>query len=189
MKNKTITTVFILAIVFNLVFFVFLGLYIAKGNQQPYVALFYTTFMFAYHTDVRLLIAFLLVNTIKKRININAKKYNVTDAEFVRLSHLNVKRWKDKFVAWDKNQFVVHSLKDRENFERVMRNNICAEIIHWTCFVAGLFAIVIGCLMSISDWWIFVITAVVVTVYADIPPILIQRYNRHRLQKLKARLS
>ncbi len=189
MKNKTITTVTILTVVFNTLFFVCLGLYIAKGNQQPYVALFYTSLMFAYHTDIRLLIAFVLVGTVKNRINIDAKKYDVSDAEFARLSRLSVKKWKDKFIAWDKNQFVVHSLKDRTNFDRVMRNNICAEIIHWACFVAGMFAILIGCLLSPTDWWIFVITAVVVTVYADIPPIIIQRFNRHRLQKLKTRLG
>lgn len=120
---------------------------------------------------------------LQKKSKFIKKTYKISKKEFNFLNRLGVKKWKDSFVAWDKKQFVIKDLRNRENLEIVLRNNISAEIIHWICFIASFFSILFGCLMSLSEWWIYLVTAIVVPLLIDLPPILIQRFNRFRLQK------
>lgn len=183
MKNKTLVVGLIIAIILNLFLVAGIVLCIVFGFTMPYSTILITAFMFAYHCDVRILIAEIFTVFFRKRVNLLKKTYKISEKEFNFLNRLGVKKWKDNFVAWDKNQFVIKNLRNRENLELVLRNNISAEIIHWLCFAASFFSILFGCLMSLSEWWIYLTTAVVVPLLIDLPPILIQRFNRFRLQR------
>lgn len=184
MKNKTLMYGIILAIIFNLLFFVSLILCLVFSFKTPYFSIFITFLIFAYHIDIRLIFAEFVILVFKRNLNLHSKIFKVSDKDFKFLSKLKVKKWKDKFVAWDKSQFVITDLRDKSKVEFALRNNITAEIIHWACFFVGLFAILIGCLISPDEWWIYVVTAVLTSFLADFPPILIQRFNRYRLQRL-----
>lgn len=188
MKNKTLFVGAIIAIIVNLVFLLCGVLFAVCGYKSPYVALFITSLMFAYHTDVRILIGAIFTLT-KRKINVNKKVFVVRESEFKFLSKLGVKNWKDRFIAWDKSQFVLKDTRDKNQIEKVLKNNICAEVIHWVSFFVGFFAILIGCLISIDELWLYIITAVLTSLFADLPPILIQRYNRFRLQKIYSALA
>ena len=183
MKNKTLLVGLIIAIILNLFLVAGIILCCIFGITMPYSTILIIAFMFAYHCDVRILIAEIFTAFCKKRVNIFKKTYKISEKEFNFLTKLGVKKWKDGFVAWDKRQFIIKDLRNRENLELVLRNNISAEIIHWICFVASFLSILFGCLLSLSEWWIYLITAIVVPVLIDLPPILIQRFNRFRLQK------
>ena len=183
MKNKSFLAVLIITIILNLFFLTGIILYCIFGFTMPYSTILITAFMFAYHCDIRILIAKIFTVFCKKRVNLSKKTYKISKKEFNFLNRLGVKKWKDSFVAWDKKQFVIKDLRNRENLEIVLRNNISAEIIHWICFIASFFSILFGCLMSLSEWWIYLVTAIVVPLLIDLPPILIQRFNHFRLQK------
>lgn len=183
MKNKTLFVGAIIAIIVNLIFLVCAVLFAVHGYKLPYVALFITSLMFAYHIDVRILIGAIFTLT-KRKIDVSKKVFMVKENEFKFLSKLGVKNWKDKFIAWDKSQFVLKDTRDKNQIEKVLKNNICAEVIHWVSFFAGFFAILIGGLISIDELWLYIITAVLTSLLVDLPPILIQRFNRFRLQKI-----
>ena len=99
------------------------------------------------------------------------------------LSRMGVKRWKDRFWAWDRSLFVLQKL-DNERMAVVLQNNISAELTHWVCAFVGLLAIPFGLLLSMEEWAIYVITSVLTSLFADFPPICIQRFNRYRLQQI-----
>lgn len=183
MKNKSFLAGLIITIILNLFFLTGIILCCIFGFTMPYSTILITAFMFAYHCDIRILIAEIFTVFFKKRVNLSKKTYKISKKEFNFLNRLGVKKWKDGFVAWDKRQFIIKDLRNRENLEIVLRNNISAEIIHWICFIASFFSILFGCLMSLSEWWIYLVTAIVVPLLIDLPPILIQRFNRFRLQK------
>lgn len=187
--NKGLKDIIIMALIFNLVFIICLVLCCVFGFHAPYFALFITALMFAYHIDVRLIIGFLISKFVKPKINVHKKCFAITENEYRRLEKFGVKNWKDKFLTVFKHQFVIQDIKNKQNIEYVLRNNISAEIIHWVCFFVGLLAILIGCLLSISEWYIYVITAILASLLADVPPILIQRYNRYRVLKIAKRLQ
>ena len=183
MKNKTLFIGVVIAIIVNIIFLVCGVLFAVCGYRSPYVALFITSLMFAYHTDVRILIGTFFTLT-KSKINVNKKIFEIKENEFAFLSKLGVKRWKDNFIALYKNQFILKSTRDKNQIEKVLKNNIWAEIVHWVGFFVGFFAILIGCLISVDELWLYIITAVLTSLLVDLPPILIQRYNRFRLQKI-----
>ena len=184
MKNKTLHNLIVVCCVINLLFAVS-GILVAVYDKQPFVAIFITMFMFAYHADVRVVIGAVTNKLVKSRINVDKKCYTVSKKEFDFLSKLDVKKWKDKFVTLFSDQFTVST----NNIENVLKNNINAEITHHLCFAMGLLAIPLGWLISAEELWLYVATAVVASLALDLPPILIQRYNRFRLLKIKNRKS
>lgn len=185
-KNKSILNGIIIACVVNLLFLCSLFVCLAYGFNGVAFSIFITMLMIVYHTDVRIFIGVSLFLGLRKKMNIDNPCFKVGEKEFNRLNKLKVKKWKDKFVAWDRKQFVIRNGDNfQDNISLVLKNNINAEIIHWLCFFIGFFAIWIGCAISIDEWWIYLITSFVASFVCDLPPILIQRYNRFRLQKLR----
>lgn len=186
--SKSLKVGIVVACVVNALFLASLFVCIGLGYDEPQFSIFITLLMFAFHIDIRILIGGFFTLVCKKAINVNKKCFKVGEREYRFLTKLGVKKWKDKFVAWDRRQFVIG---DRENLQSgvasVLRNNISAEIIHHICFFAGFLSIWLGCAISISTWWVYLLTAILASFLCDLPPILIQRYNRYRLQRISSR--
>ncbi len=184
-KNKTLLGFIAASFLINAAFLVFLFLFLAFDGKQPYLALFITFLMFAYHIDVRLLSG-ALVSAFKGKINIEKKSHRISEKEYRRLTRLKVKKWKDRFPTLFKKQF---SLDKEGAVDEVLRSCINAEIVHWLCLVLGLGAIPLGCLLSLDELWLYALTSLLALLFFDLPFILIQRYNRFRLYKVKDRLD
>ena len=185
MKSKTIK---FCIVVFNLLFFVSLGLCIGFDFSQPYMAIFITMLMFAFHVDIRLVTAG-LTRLFAKNINFNSKIFKISTKEYEFLEKLKVKKWKDNYVTWNKNQFTLSLKLGEVSINRVLKNNVMAEITHIFCIITSSIAILVGCLLSKDEWWLYVLTTVLSDIFCDILPILIQRYNRYRLQKIQEKLK
>ncbi len=185
MKNKTLINGIIVTTLINLLFLVSLFLCIQYGFSGWRISVFITLLMFVYHTDVRIIIGTLFTFLFKQKININNKIYYVKESEYKFLSKLGVKKWKDKTITIFKNFFVVKDIHNEDTISYVLKNNICAEVIHWVCFFVGFISILIGCMLSADEWYIYVITAILASFLVDMPSILVQRYNRYRLQKIR----
>lgn len=97
---------------------------------------------------------------------------------------LGIRKWKDAFP--DMSRFVAKTVRkkagfsrDPEHVERLILETCSAEAVHWALMAAGLlFPILIGP----SGWICFFLY----NLLGNVPPILIQRYNRPRLKKLLA---
>lgn len=185
MKNKTLLFCLIAAIAVNIVFAISAALLLAMGKVQPFLALFITSLMFAYHIDIRLLSG-LLITPFKKRIRIDKKCHQISKAEFARLDKIRVKRWKDRYPTLFKGQF---ALTNDNSIDEIIRNNINSERVHWACCVLGMGAIPLGCVFSSDELWIYLATSLLSSFLLDLPLVLIQRYNRHRLYALRNMLE
>ncbi len=185
MKNKTLRNFIILASIVNVVFIVFLVLFLVFGHKQPYFALFITSLMFAYHIDIRIVIG-TLVSLFKSKIDVEKKIHRISEREFKNLTRLKVKKWKEKAPTLHQKQF---SLKDNQGLDVIIRNCINAEIVHWLCFFFGFGAIPLGCLLSFDELWLYILTSLVASLLSDLPFILIQRYNRYRLYSLRDKMA
>lgn len=181
--SKTLKNGIILLIFINLLFIISLALCICTNFKSPYFSIFITVLMFAFHFDFRALSG-LIFSAFKNKINVDNKIYNISEKEYQLLTKLKVKSWKDGFFAIDKKLFIIKTI-NKNNLEYVLKNNINAELIHIFCFFFGFISILIGCLISIEEWYIYLITAIITSFIVDFPPILIQRYNRYRLLKIK----
>lgn len=185
MKNKTLLAFVIVSSLINVAFLVFLILFFAFDGKQPYLALFITFLMFAYHIDIRLLSG-VLVSLFKGKIDIDKKAHRISEKEYGRLRKLKVKEWKGRFPTLFKKQF---SLTAPGGVDEVLRNCINAEIVHWFCLFLGLGAIPLGCLLSFDELWLYILTSLLALLFLDLPFILIQRYNRFRLYEVNDRLE
>ena len=175
----------LIASITNLAFILFLILCLVLDQKQPYLALFITFLMFAYHIDIRLLIG-LTVSSFKRKIDVEKKSHRISESEFKRLDKLKVKKWKDRCPTLFKGQF---ALKGGEAINEVILNSINAEIVHWFCFFLGFGAIPLGCLLSLDELWLYLLTSLLTSFFLDLPFVLIQRYNRYRLYSVKDMLA
>ena len=185
MKNKTLRNLIILASLTNVVFIVFLVLFLVFEHKQPCLALFITFLIFAYHIDIRILIG-TFVSLFKSRINVEKKIHRISEKEFKRLTKLKVKKWKEKAPTLFKSQF---SLKDSHGVDVIIQNCINAETVHWLCFFFGLGAIPLGCIFSLDELWLYILTSLITSLLFDLPFVLIQRYNRYRLYSLRDKIA
>ncbi len=181
MKNKTLLGCLILVATTNLAFIVFLILFLVFEGKQPYMALFVTFLMFAYHLDVRFLSGAIL-SPFRSRIDVDGKSHRISEAEFKRLNKLKIKKWKNCYPTLFKGQF---ALKGGKAIDEVIRSSINAENVHWLCFFLGLGAIPLGCLLSLDELWLYLLTSLLASLLLDLPFVLIQRYNRYRLYSVK----
>lgn len=187
MKNKNLLIAIFITIIVNILFLISLILIIVIGHKQPYPALFITLFMFAYHIDVRAIIG-ATISLFKGKININSSCFKISIKEFKFLNLLRVKQWKKHFVTLFENQFSVNNL-NLDNIEKILKNNINAEIVHTLCFFAGFLAVLFGWLLSPEELLLYIITSAIASMFIDLPAILIQRYNRFRLLKIKNKVE
>lgn len=176
-----------LTIIVNFIFLISIILCLVFNFVNPYFSIFITFLLFSFHMDYRIIVG-LTFSKFKNRIDINKDIYKISNKEFKFLNFLKVKSWKDRFIALDKRLFIIKTI-NKENVSYVLKNNISAEIIHWFCFFFGFVSILIGCLISLQEWYIYLLTAIIASFVVDLPPILIQRYNRYRILKIKDKIN
>ena len=181
--NKTLLAVIIYSVIVNFLFIASAVFLFVFGYKQPYIALFITLLMFAYHIDIRIIVG-MLVSCFKQKINVDNALFNVSQSEFRLLSFFKVRCWKDRFVTLYKNQFIL----EKNDIVSLLKNNINAELVHQICFFIGLLAIVLGYLVSPDELLLYVITSLLVSFLFDLPPVMIQCYNRYRLQNIKKKI-
>lgn len=103
-------------------------------------------------------------------------------ARYERL--LAIKRWKDRLpdgASWFKGGFAKASLRrrDPEHLARFLRETWRGELCHWTVLAF------IPLFFLWNPWWGDLVIALY-ALAANLPCILVQRYNRQRLQRVLA---
>lgn len=116
--------------------------------------------------------------------------YIVSPSEKKLHSLIKIPYWKDKLpqfnLLFDKSKLGSVTADHIDDF---IRETCKAEVVHLSIAVLGflslLFTFVTG---DASDFWIFLTIAVIIGL-CQIPFVLIQRYNRPRLLRLRDRLA
>jgi len=93
-----------------------------------------------------------------------------------------IKRWKDKLpdaASWFRGGFAKANLREAspEFLQRFLRETWRGEIVHWL----ALLALPLFCVWN--PWWAVLVNAAYAAT-ANLPCILVQRYNRARLHRL-----
>ncbi len=187
MKNKTLLRFIIISLILNVSFLASGILFAIFGHTQPYVAIFITLFMFTFHLDIRIIVGF-IGSLTRKKIKIDRKIYQISKKEYQFLSLLRVKKWKDHLSNMFKDRFSLDSKDIKERLMEVEQNDISAELTHWIGAFLSLGAIPLGYLISPEELLVYIITSVL-ALFFDLPFILIQRFNRYRLQNILLKIK
>lgn len=118
----------------------------------------------------------------KSWFNKDHKIYRVSQSERDFYLKLGVKKWKDKVpelgkvVNFRKNKLI--DPKDPKYIEKFITETRYAEVIHILCAISSLIL-----MWFVPSPYVFTVGVPVGVIYAflNIPPVIIQRYNRPRL--------
>lgn len=135
------------------------------------------TFTIMYHFWVRLIMGN-VSKLFKKHINYTQSFFKERKFEKKLYKFLRVKKWKGKALTYNPELF---SLKDNSLEE--IANTMCkSEIDHWINEVISLTTILFSIIWP-QLFWAFFISAIIAMIF-DSQFIIIQRYNRPRVQNL-----
>ena len=134
----------------------------------------------AYHFLVRLLVGGIFDAVMHNRADYTKPWYRVSGAEMRFYQKIRVKQWKHKMPTYDAAAFDA----SRHSWEELLQAMCQSELVHETNAVLSLVPI------AASVWWgafpVFLITSVLGAVF-DLLFVCMQRFNRARILKLKAR--
>lgn len=132
------------------------------------------TFTIMYHLWVRL-----IMGNVTKLFNVRYDQWWFKEWAFEKHVYkaLRVKRWKDKVLTYNPEQF---SVRDR-TLEELANSMSKAETDHWVNELISLSTLLFALLWG--KFWLFFASAVAAMLF-DGQFIVIQRYNRPRVKKL-----
>ena len=146
---------------------------------------------FAWHITYRPIMG-QIVGFFRPVLRLKLKRWKVSKREALFYEkYLHIKSWKDKVPAWNRNHFVLHlsDMKDINKVSQVLRYNISAEITHTANAILGILFAFVAFSPLVYKWlWAFLLASIIVSFIADVPFILIQRYNRARVMDIYLRL-
>lgn len=134
------------------------------------------------------IIAFLLHLIPQKSINYNAKFFNVNKNERKFYEKIGIRKWKDKIPEMGQ---LCHFKKDKissnelKYVDKFLVETCYAEIVHYGMIAVGLFIIIIIPFEYVLN---YSLPLVLINTFLNLPPILIQRYNRPKLLLLRQRI-
>lgn len=146
----------------------------------PFFVTAATTF---YHFAVRLLVGAVTRNHCRNLIRAESRWFLPRQWENRLYEALGVKQWKNRMPTYFPKDF---SLKEHTP-EEVVQNMCIAEVGHEINVICSFLPLLYSlCQPRLrGEWYIFAITGIL-ALGADVPFILIQRYNRPRVLRLQA---
>lgn len=124
----------------------------------------------------------------KKIFDCKRKRFVVSDREKKAYDRLKIKAWKDKIPEtgallkiFDKTK--VENPEDPAYLALFLRETAYAEVMHLYSAPLGFLLLLLA--PGVMKWTI-ALPVIMVNFCLQIPPVLVQRYNRHRIAKLYA---
>lgn len=134
----------------------------------------------AYHFVMRLCVGFLIHVIFKNNFDYRKKWFQEKSFEKKLYKKLKVKSWKDKMPTFNP---VFFDLKCNSS-EEIARAMCQAEIVHTIIFVLSFLPVLAT--IFFESFWVFFITSFLSANF-DIMFIILQRFNRPRILKMKKR--
>lgn len=140
---------------------------------MPFAITFGTFF---YHFAMRLLVGYIVPLCCSGKINSESKYFSEKKWERKLYKALKVKAWKDKMPTYAPESFSL----EKHSLEEIIDSTCVSELVHlviaFLSFIPLLFAIPFG------EFVVFFCTSIAACCF-DILFLIMQRYNRPRLQK------
>lgn len=171
----------IISIVTLLLTVCFALLYIHFGNGV-FLTVAISTGTTAYHFVFRLLVGYFFDATMKNKANYNKRWFCVGKGELKFYKFLKVKHWKDKMPTFDPKAFDVSN----RTWDQIAQATCQSELVHETNVVLSFLPIVAS--VWFGSIWVFVVTSVLSAIF-DLLFVFMQRFNRHRILRMQARLQ
>lgn len=107
------------------------------------------------------------------------------------LQFLNVKKWKDKIPNWGNVGGDLNSQRtlDESGVQNFIFQTCQGEIVHWFCIVSSLISAIILTIGRNDLFFRMILPIFIVYFIVNMLSILVQRYNRPRLQVLLKRVQ
>ena len=149
------------------------------NNTGIFVTLAITSLTIAFHFDIRLIIGN-IVPKFKNKININNSYYKLKKFEEKIYSKIKVKKWKSKVPTYEPDEFNT----EKNSLEEIIVNMCNSEIVHTINAVISYLPLIF------ISWFespiIFIVTSIFASIY-DLQFVIIQRYNRPRVMRIRER--
>ena len=183
MKRSRAVKMLIAAVASFVLLTVVFGLLYARLGYAWLLAIAITFFTTSYHFLMRIAVGESVTLLFKSReFNYDLPWYSQRSFERRLYAFLKVKKWKAEAITAKPEQFDVKS----RSIDELLHNMTQAELVHEICMVLSFVPLVF-----IRWWgapWAFIITSVLACLM-DSVFVIIQRYNRPRVMRLKKRMS
>ena len=155
------------------------GLY-RKTAGGALLALAITCGTFAYHFAMRLLVGLVFSRVMRNRADCGRRWYQAGRREMALYERLKVKKWKRNMPTYDPALFDprLHS------WDEIAQAMCQAELVHETIAVLSFLPIAAGAWFGAYP--VFIVTSVLAA-GCDLMFVMMQRYNRQRIMKLRRR--
>ena len=163
----------ILTILFVVLFYSF--------NYNIFYVLAITSGTTAYHFTMRLFVGYSINYFLDNKVNYNRKWFKVSDFEMKLYQILKVKKWKAKMPTYAPETFDL----TKHSLDEILMTMCQAEMVHEVI-------IVLSFVPLIAIFWLgsplaFIITSVLSALF-DLMFVIMQRFNRNRILRLKIKL-
>ena len=144
----------------------------------PFTITFGTT---AYHFIIRLMVGVGTDSIMHNQANYHKKWYQVSDFEMKIYQKLKVKKWKNKMPTFDADVFDI----TKHSWDEIIQATCQSELVHEINVFFSLLPIIAS--IWFDSFWVFLITSVLGAGF-DLMFVMMQRFNRTRILKLKRKL-
>ncbi len=151
---------------------------ILLGDIWITLAITFTTI--AYHFLMRLIVGFIYDRVMNNKADYSHAWFQVSTVENRIYRFLRVKKWKHKMPTYDPDVFS----PEKHSWDEIAQAMCQSELVHETIIVLSFVPIIW------SIWWgslgVFIITSICAALF-DMLFVILQRYNRPRILRLKER--
>lgn len=176
--SKVMKIISCISVIFTIMFLVLF-------NQFKY-EIFYTLVItfgtIAYHFLMRLAVGYSINFIYKNKFNYKRRWFQVSNFEMKIYRKLNVKKWKNKMPTYVPDSFDISKHSLEEILMTMCQSEVVHEIIVLFSFVP-LFAIIL-----FGSAWAFIITSILSAAF-DLMFVIIQRFNRNRIIRIKSKVQ
>ena len=149
-------------------------------DSKVLLALAITLGTIAYHFNIRLLVGGLFDAIMKNKADHTKKWFRVSEAEMRLYERLKVKKWKGKMPTYDIDAFDT----SKHSWDEIVQSMCQSELVHETNVVLSFLPVAAS--VWFGSFWVFLITSLLSAVF-DLMFVFMQRFNRSRILRMKAR--
>jgi len=143
----------------------------------PFIITFGTT---AYHFVVRLMIGVIIDSIMHNKANYHKKWYHVSEFEMRVYRKMKVRKWKNKMPTFHADTFDI----SKHSWDEIIQATCQSELVHETDVIFSFLPVIAS--IWFGSFWVFLITSVLGAVF-DLMFVMMQRFNRARILKMKKR--
>ena len=130
---------------------------------------------------MRLIVGTLIDFILNNKVNYNRSWFKVSELEMKIYEKLKVKKWKDRMPTYDKELYDI----SKHSWDEILMIMCQSEIIHEIIVILSFIPLI--AIIWFNEPLAFIITSILSALF-DLMFVVMQRYNRSRILRLKSKL-